>query len=224
MSNKPAKKSDSGKAWMRQRRDRAIRIAPEYHLIVSEGIKTEPQYFKGLKNDLGRYRDKITLEIEGTGKNTLTLFEEAEELANRYERYGKHFSHVWIVFDKDDFPPDNFDNTADICEKRSNSDRKYHALWSNECIEYWFLLHFEYLNTGISREQYYPKLSKHLNCEYVKNDDKIYDKLKPMYKTAIRNAKKMLKAHEITVPSKCCPGTTVYEIFDYLKPYIDENK
>ena len=46
MSNKPAKKSDSGKAWMRQRRDRAIRIAPEYHLIVSEGIKTEPQYFK----------------------------------------------------------------------------------------------------------------------------------------------------------------------------------
>ena len=119
MSNKPAKKSDSGKAWMRQRRDRAIRIAPEYHLIVSEGIKTEPQYFKGLENDLGRYRDKITLKIEGTGKNTLTLFEEAEELANRYERYGKHFSHVWIVFDKDDFPPDNFDNTADICEKRS---------------------------------------------------------------------------------------------------------
>lgn len=85
MSNKPAKKSDSGKAWMRQRRDRAIRIAPEYHLIVSEGIKTEPQYFEGLKNDLGRYRDKITLEIEGTGKNTLILFEEAEELANRYE-------------------------------------------------------------------------------------------------------------------------------------------
>ena len=75
-----------------------------------------------------------------------------------------------------------------------------------------------------TREQYYPKLSKHLNCEYVKNDDKIYDKLKPMYKTAIRNAKKMLKAHEITVPSKCCPGTTVYEIFEYLKPYIDDRK
>ena len=197
MSNKPAKKSDSGKAWMRQRRDRAIRIAPEYHLIVSEGIKTEPQYFKGLKNDLGRYRDKITLEIEGTGKNILTLLDKADELANRYERYGKHFSHIWVVYDKDDFPLDNFDNTADLCKKRSTNDRKYHALWSNECIEYWFLLHFEYLNTGISREQYYPKLSKHLNCEYVKNDDKIYDKLKPMYKTAIRNAKKMLKAHEI---------------------------
>ena len=109
---------------MRQRRDRAIRIAPEYHLIVSEGIKTEPQYFKGLKNDLGRYRDKITLEIEGTGKNILTLLDKADELANRYERYGKHFSHIWVVYDKDDFPLDNFDNTADLCKKRSTNDRK----------------------------------------------------------------------------------------------------
>ena len=45
MSKKPTKKSDSGKAWMQPRRDKVIKIAPEYHLIVSEGKKTEAASF-----------------------------------------------------------------------------------------------------------------------------------------------------------------------------------
>lgn len=47
MSMKPCKKSDLNKKWMSDRRDRRITIAPEYHLIVTEGTKTEPQYFGG---------------------------------------------------------------------------------------------------------------------------------------------------------------------------------
>ncbi|WP_407918897.1 RloB domain-containing protein [Fusobacterium necrogenes] len=31
--------------------------------------------------------------------------------------------------------------------------------WSNEAIELWFLLHFEFISTGISREQYIGKLN-----------------------------------------------------------------
>ncbi len=45
MSLKPDKKSDRNKGWMKKRRDKAIRMQPEYQLIVTEGISTEPQYF-----------------------------------------------------------------------------------------------------------------------------------------------------------------------------------
>ena len=41
MTNKPAKKSDLGKSWMKERSNKPKKLAPEYHLIVSEGTDTE---------------------------------------------------------------------------------------------------------------------------------------------------------------------------------------
>lgn len=49
MSLKPPKKSDLGKSWMKNRRDKARMIQPEYHLIASEGTETEPQYFGAIQ-------------------------------------------------------------------------------------------------------------------------------------------------------------------------------
>ena len=41
-----------------------------------------------------------------------------------------------LVYDKDDFPYDDFDNTQFSAEGRS--DREIKAAWSNESIELWF--------------------------------------------------------------------------------------
>ena len=49
MSLHPLKKSDMGKVWMQRRVDRSKKIQPEYHLIVTEGTKTEPEYFNAIK-------------------------------------------------------------------------------------------------------------------------------------------------------------------------------
>ena len=49
MSLKPPKKSDLNKSWMKKKPDRAIKIHPEYHLIVTEGTDTEPAYFGAIK-------------------------------------------------------------------------------------------------------------------------------------------------------------------------------
>lgn len=58
MSRKPPKKSDMGKSWMKPRRDSRQMISPEYHLIVSEGTKTEPKYFEKIKETIdAKYRD-----------------------------------------------------------------------------------------------------------------------------------------------------------------------
>ena len=127
-----------------------------------------------------------------------------------------------MLYDKDDIPDEVFNNAADKCQKISTDDIKYHALWSNESIEYWFILHYEYLNIDTARKDYYPKLSKYMNKNYDKADSSIYHTLKPMYKTAISNAKKMMEEHKNKPPSECRPGTRVYEIFEYLKAYIGD--
>lgn len=75
MSLKPPKKSDLNKGWMKNRLDREIKIQPEYHLIVTEGTDTEPQYFQAIKDIVNQqYRGKIQLDIYGEGDNTLNLW------------------------------------------------------------------------------------------------------------------------------------------------------
>lgn len=142
MSLKPLKKSDLEKDWMKTRRDKAIRIQPEYHLIVTEGTKTEPQYFQAVRDIINRqYRGKIQLDIFGEGDNTLSLFEKAK---SRVSQNANGYKHVWIVYDTDDFPADHINRTAELCAQNSTDDIQYHAIWSNQCIELWYLLHFSY--------------------------------------------------------------------------------
>lgn len=132
------------------------------------------------------------------------------------------YRHVWLVYDRDDFPSEDFDSTAAACKQLSDPDSnvEYHALWSNECIEYWFLLHFGYLQSAIHRNEYYPKLSRYLKCKYQKNSSDIYNKLKPKLKDAIRNANKIIDSYDDLPPSQCAPGTKVYELFEKLINYI----
>ena len=68
MPAKPRKKSDLGKGWMQPRRDAAKFIAPEYHLIVSEGERTEPYYFKSICDIVNKkFRNRIHLDVIGEG-------------------------------------------------------------------------------------------------------------------------------------------------------------
>ena len=160
MSLHPLKKSDMGKGWMQRRVDRSKKIQPEYHLIVTEGTKTEPEYFNAIKELINQqYSERIHLEIRGRGENTVTLFESAKQLA---ENDPNGCKHVWVVYDKDDFPAEHFNLTAELCQNNSFDGRTYHAIWSNQCIELWFLLHFDYMQSDISRGEYFPKLNQRL--------------------------------------------------------------
>ena len=107
MSLTPDKKSDAGKSWMKSRRDRKRIIAPECHLIVTEGEKTEPLYFESLKAEINRnYPNRVSIRICGVGQgyNTLTLLEYAVKCVEQDGCY----KHVWVVYDKDDFPDNHF--------------------------------------------------------------------------------------------------------------------
>ena len=143
MSLKPPKKSDLGKSWMKNRRDKARMIQPEYHLIASEGTETEPQYFGAIQKIINaKYRDRIQLKVEGIGDNTVNLLMKARQYV---QNNGIVFKHVWIVYDTDDFPAENIDMVAQLCEEyNAQGETIYHAVWSNQCVELWYLLHFMY--------------------------------------------------------------------------------
>ena len=104
MSLKPDKKSDLNKDWMKKRRDKPIKIQPEYQLIVTEETSTEPQCFRAIRDIINQqYRGRVQLDIYGEGQNTLSLFDRAR---SHVQRSSNVYKHVWIVYDTDDFPQD----------------------------------------------------------------------------------------------------------------------
>lgn len=207
MSLKPPKKSDLGKSWMKNRRDKARMIQPEYHLIAS-------------------YRDRIQLKVEGIGDNTVNLLMKVRQYV---QNYGIVFKHVWIVYDTDDFPAENIDMVAQLCKEYSaQGETIYHAVWSNQCVELWYLLHFMYMDTDIDRSRYWPKLSdwmKNIGAGgYEKNRPDMYEVLQPYMDIAIANAKRLDKQNEGRKPSESAPGTKIYELVEMLKPYLSNTQ
>ncbi|MBR0091806.1 MAG: RloB domain-containing protein [Lachnospiraceae bacterium] len=222
MSLKPVKKSDQNKSWMQPRRDRRRMIQPEYHLIVTEGTETEPPYFNAMGAVINKnYPDKINVKVEGKGDNTLSLYSKAKDLT---AKSANGYRHVWVVYDTDDFPASHIDETAHLCEADSNDETTYHAIWSNQCVELWFLLHFSFMQSDLHRSEYRPKLTDILQSlgegEYHKNRDDMYRILYPYMNEAIANARKLEKINEGKPPSKSAPGTMIHKLVEKLKPYL----
>ena len=223
MSLKPPKKSDLNKEWMQKRASRNIMIQPEFHLIVTEGTKTEPNYFRSIQETINeKYAGKIQLDIHGTGQNTVSLIDRAEELCRENIN---EYKHVWLVYDTDDFPAENINKVEEWCEANNIPDtRYYHAIWSNQCIELWYLLHFSFFHSDLHRSEYFPKLSECLKSikkgEYKKNREDMFGVLMPYVDTAISNAKKLEEANAGKTPAESAPGTKVYILVEHLLPYL----
>jgi hypothetical protein len=201
-------------------------------LIVCEGEKTEPNYFKWwqkqLENirraakskcgiDVNSYNDEI--KVKGEGKNTNSLVKKAVELTEQASIDHKiNYTQVWCVFDRDSFKPENY-NTA-IEQARAED---FKVAYSNEAFELWYLLHFDYVNTGVSRKQYKKMLTKRLAEKYKKNDPEIYEKLlkhpKADQQEAIENAKKLLNKNAGDYANHN-PSTTVFELVESLNDYV----
>lgn len=222
MSLKPLKKSDFNKSWMKPRLDRHKKIQPEYHLIVTEGTDTEPAYFGAMKDIINSsYPDRIQLNVHGAGENTISLFQKAKQVASAS---ANGYKHVWVVYDTDDFPAEHINKTAQLCIDESTEETTYHAIWSNQCIELWFLLHFSFMQSDLHRSSYWPKLTDILTLqglgEYEKNRSDMYQILIPYMDAAIANAKKLDKINAGKLPSAAAPGTKVHVLVEKLKPYL----
>lgn len=82
--------------------------------ILTEGKKTEPKYFEGIRSLVGQnaaYRNVVRIIVKGTGKSTEELYTAAKKYIAE-NRIGK--GDVWLVFDKDDFKDEKFNRAASL--------------------------------------------------------------------------------------------------------------
>lgn len=215
-----------GKGWRSGRREgRSRMVQMTRHLVVSEGKETEPRYFEGVRAALGAANGrKVAIVVKGTGKHTLDLLDFAVE----HCRYAPEtFDHVWLVFDKDDFPAADFDAMERKCAELSDGSRTFHALWSNPCFELWPLLHLRYTTAPMTAAECQRVLtqamSKDLGVEYRKNLGGLFGMVDGQRAEALHRVQR-LEAHHGELgnakPSAQNPATKVGEIFDVMGPYL----
>ena len=179
-------------------------------LIVCEGEKTEPNYFKKFPANPEVY-DQI--DIHGTGYNTISLVKEAVRLKNEALRKREPYIEVWCVFDKDDFP---FVNVRDAIVLANENQIK--CAYSIEAFELWYMLHFNFYDSALSRKQYKEKLSQLLEKKYQKNDDGMYKLLSRRQSTAIHNARRLYMQQYKKPFTERNPLTTVFWLVERLLP------
>lgn len=229
MSLKPKKVSEIKKIEQKMKakasKMNSLNKLPPYTMIVSEGIKTEPIYIKGFVEKINARYKNISKEphivVYGTGRNTNGLIRFVDKMIAS----GKwaHYKKFWLMYDKDDFPADNFDNTQFEAEARKEPSMS--VAWSNESIELWFLLYFEDYRANNGREQYIQKLNKYF--DYSKTREDLFDILaeKGSLDDAKRRARKMYQEFldaQVSSMSAMVPATRVYELIEELESYLND--
>ena len=197
-------------------------------LFVYCGECTEPNYFNKTLEIIKDHYEKESKGITRFDYKAKVVAYDPSKMADSIKKIvsklDNNFDEVYVVFDKDSFKPDNFDNAINKIEAMTTSDCKYCALWSNECIELWFVLHFEYLQSQLTRNDYFKKLEEYLDIKYDKN---IIDIAKIIIdkggssEKAISYSKKLIKLHETEKSySKKYPATNVYVFFQKYNKYL----
>lgn len=197
-------------------------------LFIYCGECTEPQYFSSVfkliaKIFLEKSHGQTRLDYDDT-IDAVDPLNMARDIKSIIESKNKFYDEVWVVFDKDSFMKDNFDNAIhSIMSMNKSSRTSFVPLWSNQCIELWFILHFEFLQSAQFRADYYPKLEKYLHKKYLKNNPNILTDIfnsKGSLESACKNAEKLLEIHKDDSYSNKWPATNVVELFKKYKNYL----
>ena len=189
-------------------------------LIICEGENTEPLYFKKFPVPVN------TVKIEG-GCNTKTkLVDYALEISKKEIYSGRE---IWCVFDFDLKPdeaatqPQDFNNAI---IKAENNGMK--VAWSNDAFELWFVLHYQKLDTHITRHELFPILKEQWNLDSFSKHAKTekfcqahYERHggneSEMQKLAIKFARELHDSYNGKQDfSNHCPCTTVYLLVEEL--------
>ncbi|MCL2197935.1 MAG: RloB family protein [Defluviitaleaceae bacterium] len=218
----------------RKKREEEIREQRKTQwLIVCEGF-TEQHYFKGFVDSLNIAGDSnIDIRTVGEGSNTKRLINNVEKYFDFVDiEYGKQRipyenEKMIFVFDKDDFPANNFNTAINIATTRYPGCT---VAWSNESFELWLCLHFEYIQSSLRRNEYNDKLTKIFRKNGIftkrqdfdsngKNDPQLYEKIKQCngdIDNAIKWARALKASKTTNNPAKANPATMVFEAVDAL--------
>jgi len=190
-------------------------------IIACEGTKTETFYLKSYIRFLAK-NSKISAKSLVIAKHKHTDPEGVlEDLLNHKEdnlTY-KNFKFKWIVIDRDEARTNSgghsLANYNSAIKQAKNL--KIDVAYSNPSFELWYLLHYKYRDTAIDRNTVIQELKKEKEfCNYEKNNDDIFEKLREHEDKAIKNAARLMKeCFGITGTNN--PSTNVHKLILCLK-------
>jgi hypothetical protein len=115
-------------------------------LIVTEGEKTEPNYFAALRSRLNLRAADVEI-VHPPGTDPVTLTKKAIELRDeRKEQSEKSFvveyDEVWVLFDLEKFHDGRRAHAKTAMKLKEAKGIRF--AFSDPCFEYWLLLHEEF--------------------------------------------------------------------------------
>lgn len=192
-------------------------------LIVCEGEKTEPNYFKSF-DQMQHGSVVYDIDFERGKINTVQVVNKAIELREKAAALGITYDSVWAVFDKDDFPASNFNAAIIKAEQHGIG-----CAWSNEAFELWYVFHFINRVTPMSRKDYEKVITKYVNESpaYTQKTKYVYRKNDPQSHVvmatcgnetnALKYAQRQAECFTNTRYATHNPCTTVYKLVRLLR-------
>ncbi len=162
-------------------------------LIVTEG-ETEINYINFLVDKYGVKKEKIKIIKGGVPTTVLRKAkdEQKKEKKRRYNELG--YDDVYCVIDKDRHK--KFEQVKNEIKEIED----FQAIISIPCLEFWFLLHYEYSRSGyyqggdlLSPCKECIKKLKYFYPSYGKTDKKFFKKIENDIDKAKRHAKSIMK-------------------------------
>lgn len=193
-------------------------------LIICEGQNTEHRYFENFPVP------STTVLIEGGKGSKTALVNYAIQIKDESEYSGRE---VWCVYDYDIKPDEAATQRQDFNQSIIKAVQNgMHVAWSNDAFELWFVLHYQKVDTALTREELFPILRDKWKLESFHNEAKTDSFCRGSYDRhggsesegqilAIRRAKELHEAYGNQQNyADQTPCTTVYLLVQELNKYI----
>jgi hypothetical protein len=117
----------------------------------------------------------------------MKVVEQADRI---YKKFHKEYGtvspkEVWCVFDCD-YDVDALRQAVQAADKKG-----FNPIYTIQCFELWFVLHFQALSVAIEKKEYDNKISTYLKMKYSHGTRGIYQLLEPYQNRAIKLAEQL---------------------------------
>lgn len=141
-------------------------------LIVSEGSKTEPNYFREIRSAYRLHTANVEVQPSELGTAPVQVVQYAQALFENGDRHKniqrRAFERVYAVFDRDDHDSyrEALTLAASLNGKLRNDAKQpvtFQAIASVPSFELWLLLHFEDIQAPLHRFEVMRRLKLHMS-------------------------------------------------------------
>ncbi len=186
-------------------------------LVACEGSKSEPYYLNSFFRYLvkeHKINSKSFVIAKHKHTNPTGVLDDLLNFNEEQLTY-KDFEHKWILIDRDAERTNGGGHHLQDYNEAIHKARNLgvNVAFSNPSYEIWYLLHYQYRNTVLSRDDVVKELENLIN--YKKNDPNMFDKLLPSLNTAINNSKRLIDNCDKSI-GHCNPSTNMHVLVEFL--------